>query len=136
VHQLVNPPTLARPSGFAHAVVAAPGTSVHLAGQTAMTADGSIVPGGIVPQFRQAFENLVAALAACGGRPHDLVSVTIYLTDIPDYQAHGREIGAIWREVVGAHYPAMAGIGVTRLWQEEALIEIAGVAVLHGGGNA
>ncbi|OJV93579.1 MAG: enamine deaminase RidA [Microbacterium sp. 67-17] len=132
MHQLINPPSLARPSGFAHAVVAGPGASVHLAGQTAMTADGAIVSGGIVAQFRQSFGNLLDALAAAGGRPEDLVSVTIYLTDISDYQAHGREIGAIWRELAGAHYPAMAGIGVTGLWQPEAMIEIAGVAVLAG----
>ncbi|GAA1701248.1 RidA family protein [Microbacterium sediminicola] len=129
-HTLVNPPTLAKPLGFAHAVVAAPGSSVHLAGQTAMTADGAIVPGGIVAQFRQAFSNLLEALAAAGGKPEDLVSVTIYLTDVADYQAHGREIGAVWRELAGAHYPAMAGIGITRLWQDDAMIEIAGVAVI------
>jgi enamine deaminase RidA (YjgF/YER057c/UK114 family) len=127
-HTLVNPPELARPSGFSHAVVAA-GT-VHLAGQTAMDATGAIVPGGIVAQFRQAFGNLLAALAAAGGAPADLVSVTVYLTDIPDYQAHGREIGAAWRELAGTHFPAMAGIGITALWQSEAMIEIAGVAVL------
>lgn len=129
-HVLVNPPALARASGFSHAVVA--GDTVHLAGQTAMTADGAIVPGGIVAQFRQAFGNLLVALQAAGGGPEDLVSVTIYLTDVADYQAHGREIGAAWRELAGAHYPAMAGIGITRLWQEDAMIEIAGVAVLGG----
>ncbi len=62
--------------------------------------------------------------------PGDLVSITIYLTDIPGYQAHGRQIGAVWRELAGPVYPAMAGIGVTGLWQPEALIEIAGVAVI------
>lgn len=127
-HRLVNPTELAPASGFSHAVVA--DRQVHLAGQTAMDASGRIVDGGIVAQFRQAFGNLLAALAAAGGRPEDLVSVTIYLTDVDDYQANGREIGRVWRELAGAHYPAMAGIGITRLWQPEALIEIAGVAVL------
>lgn len=132
-HHLVNPPQLARASGFSHAVVA--GDTVHLAGQTAMDPDGAIVPGDIVAQFRQAFGNLLTALAAAGGAPTDLVSVTIYLTDVADYQARGREIGAVWRELAGAHYPAMAGIGITRLWQEEAMIEIAGVALLTGDGE-
>ncbi len=68
---------------------------------------------GIVEQFRQAFGNVLTTLRAAGGEPGDLVSITIYLTDIPDYQAHGREIGAAWRELAGPVYPAMAGIGTT-----------------------
>jgi NAD(P)-dependent dehydrogenase (short-subunit alcohol dehydrogenase family)/enamine deaminase RidA (YjgF/YER057c/UK114 family) len=81
-------------------------------------------------QFRQAFSNVLTTLAEAGGEPGDLVSITIFLTDIPDYQAHGREIGAVWRELAGPVYPAMAGIGTTALWQPEALIEILGVAVI------
>lgn len=129
-HQNVNPPTLAEPRGFAHATVAPIGRIVHLGGQTAMDRQGRIVPGGIVEQFRQAFGNVLTALEAAGGTPDDLVSVTIYLTDVDGYQARGREIGRIWRELAGSNYPAMAGIGVSRLWQPEALIEISGVAVL------
>lgn len=131
-HRLINPDSMAKPSGFSHAVLATDGT-VHLAGQTALDAEMNIVPGGIVEQFRQAFSNVLAALDAAGGTPTDLVSVTIYLTDVDDYQAHGREIGRAWRELAGAHYPAMAGVGVTKLWQPEAMIEIAGVAVLGDG---
>lgn len=122
--EYVNPASLARPSGFTHAV--RHGDLVHLSGQTAMDADGRIVEGGIVAQFRQALTNLLTALRAAGGGP--LLSVTIYLTDIPGYQANGREIGRIWRELAGTDYPAMAGIGVTALWQPDALIEIQGVA--------
>ncbi len=127
-HQLVNPSSLATPSGFSHGVLS--GNVLYLGGQTAMGPDGKIVAGGIVEQFRQAFSNVLATLAEVGGVPSDLVTVTIYLTDIPDYQAHGREIGKAWREMAGTRYPAMAGIGVTALWQPEALIEIAGIAVI------
>ena len=130
-HTIVNPPTLPTPSGFAHAVRA--GDTVHLAGQTALDADGRIVDGGIVAQFRQAFGNVLEALRAAGGQPTDLVSVTIYLTDVDDYQANGREIGAVWRELAGTHYPAMAGIGVTKLWQPDAMVEVQAVAVVQGG---
>ena len=48
-----------------------------------------------------------------------------------DYLAHSREIGAVWRRLVGGHYPAMAGIGVSRLWDVEALVEVQGIAVLE-----
>ncbi|HET7385916.1 MAG TPA: RidA family protein [Nocardioidaceae bacterium] len=125
----VNPPSLPRPSGFSHAVVAT-GTYVHLAGQTGMDADGRIVSGGVVAQFEQSLSNLLTALAEAGGSPADLVSMTIYIVDMDDYQAHGREIGRVWKRLAGSDYPATAGIGVSRLWDADALVEVQGVAVL------
>ena len=125
----INPAGLARPSGFSHAV-AATGRMVFLAGQIGMDRDGKVVGGGIVPQFEQAFGNLLTALTAAGGHPADLVSLTIYLIDVEDYQAHVKEIGAVWRRLAGTDYPAMAGVGVTRLWLPEALVEIQGIAAI------
>jgi enamine deaminase RidA (YjgF/YER057c/UK114 family) len=125
----VNPEALPKPSGYAHGILA--GNAVYLGGQTALDRDMQIVSGGIVEQFRQAFSNVLTTLAAAGGQPEDLVSVTIYLTDVDDYMAHGKEIGRIWREMAGSEYPAMAGIGVSRLWQKEAMIEIQGIAVIR-----
>ena len=126
----VNPPMLPAPSGYSHGTLA--GNTLYLGGQTALDAEMRIVPGGIVAQFRQAFGNLLTVLRSAGGIPGDLVSITIYLTDIPDYQAHGKEVGRVWRELAGPVYPAMAGIGTTALWQPEAMIEILGVAVIPG----
>ncbi|MFD0304228.1 RidA family protein [Streptomyces sp. NPDC127119] len=124
----VNPGALPTPRGYSHGTLA--GNTLHLGGQTALDANMKIVPGGIVEQFRQAFGNVLTTLREVGGEPGDLVSVTIYLTDIPDYQAHGKEIGRVWRELAGPVYPAMAGIGCAALWQPEAMIEITGVAVI------
>jgi enamine deaminase RidA (YjgF/YER057c/UK114 family) len=124
----INPASLPKPRGYSHGTLV--GTTLHLGGQTALDADMKIVPGGIVEQFRQAFGNVLTTLREAGGEPEDLVSITIYLTDIPGYQAHGKEIGEVWRELAGPVYPAMAGIGCTALWQPEALIEILGVAVI------
>ncbi|MGO1056025.1 RidA family protein [Crossiella sp. CA198] len=126
----VNPPELARPSGFSHAVVAGAGRTVYLAGQTALDADGQIVGADVVAQFRQALGNLLTALRASGGRPDQLATLTIYLTDVEDYKAHGKEIGKVWRELAGESYPAMAAIGIARLWDREALVEVQGTAVL------
>jgi enamine deaminase RidA (YjgF/YER057c/UK114 family) len=126
----INPAGLARPSGFSHAVSAPAGRLVFLAGQLGTDRDGQLVPGGVVAQFEQALGNLLAALTAAGGHPSDLASVTIYLTDVADYQAHGKEIGAVWRRLAGSDYPAMAGVGVTRLWQADAVVEIQGFAVV------
>lgn len=124
--ELINAESLGKPSGFTHAV--RHGDTVHLSGQTAMDATGRIVEGDIVDQFRQVLTNVLTALRAAGSEPADLLSVRIYLTDIPGYQARGKEIGAVWKELCGRTYPAMTGVGVTALWQPEALIEIEAVA--------
>ena len=124
----IDPPELARPSGFAHAVRSRGNVTVHLAGQTALDAEGRIVPGGVVEQFEQALSNLLTALRAAGGGPEHLASLTIYIVDVPDYRAHAREIGAVWRRLAGTDYPATAGIGVARLWDDDALVEVQGVA--------
>jgi len=126
----INPAQLPRPSGFSHAVSVTAATAVYLAGQTGTGPDGKIVADGIVPQFERALANLLTALAAAGGQPEHLASLTIYLTDIEDYQAHSREIGAVWRRLAGPRYPAMAAVGVTRLWDPRARVEISGIAAI------
>lgn len=126
----VNPPSLAAPSGFAHAVVATEGRLVFLAGQTALDASGAVVGSTVAEQFKQALANLLTALAAAGGQPEHLASLTIYAVDLADYRAHGREIGAAWRQLAGREYPAMAAIGVSSLWDAAALVEIQGYAVI------
>jgi len=128
---IVNPPELAAPAGFAHAVVTRGGRAVWLAGQTALDPAGRIVaPGDVVAQFEQALGNLVTALRAAGGQPEHLVTMTTYVVDMADYRAHAREIGRVWKRIVGSRYPAMAGIGVTRLWDDDALVEVMGIAVV------
>ena len=124
----INPEELARPSGFSHAVRATGTVTVHLAGQTGMDADGRIVGGGVVAQFEQALTNLLAALRAAGGEPEHLGALTIYIVDVPDYRAHAREIGQVWKRLAGTDYPATAGIGIARLWDDDALVEVQGIA--------
>ena len=125
----VNPQSLGAPAGFSHATVGR-GTTVFRAGQTSMDSSGAIVGDDVVAQFRTALTRLLDALRAAGGTPADLASLTIYITDMDDYKAHAREIGQVWKELAGRDYPAMAGIGVTRLWDVEALVELQGFAVI------
>ncbi|HEY4021850.1 MAG TPA: RidA family protein, partial [Pseudonocardiaceae bacterium] len=96
----INPPDLAKPRGFSHAVIGR-GTTVFLAGQTALNADGRIVGDTVVEQFEQALSNLLAALREAGGEPAQLASLTVYITDMDDYRAHAREIGSVWQRLVG-----------------------------------
>ena len=126
----INPDELGRPSGFCHAITASGGRLVFLAGQTGYATGGQIVAGGVVPQFERALGNLLAALRAAGGEPGDLVSLTIYVVDLDEYRAHGREIGAAWRRLCGREYPATAAVGVARLWDADALVELQGTAVV------
>jgi enamine deaminase RidA (YjgF/YER057c/UK114 family) len=124
----INPAGLGRPSGFSHLVAVTDGRLLFLAGQTAVDTGGRVVGSGVVEQFEQALGNLLTALRAGGGEPADLVSVTVYAVDLGDYRAHGRELGEVWRRLAGREYPAIAAIGVSRLWDPAALVEIQGVA--------
>ncbi|MGW7050484.1 RidA family protein [Streptomyces sp. NPDC054887] len=126
----VNPAELSPPSGFSHAVTATGSHLVFLAGQTALDTDGKVVGDTLPAQFEKALGNLLAALHAAGGAPADLARVTVYATDVADYRAHAAELGRIWGRLAGRDYPAMAVIGVVRLWDEQALVELDGVAVL------
>ncbi|GAA5609307.1 hypothetical protein Spla01_00437 [Streptomyces platensis] len=127
----VNPPHLAPPTGFSHGVRAASGTMVFLAGQTALDGAGRIVGEGIVEQFERALGNLLEVAAASGAGPGDLAKLTVFAVDVADYRLHAREIGRVWKRLVGGEYPAMAVIGATRLWDEAALVEIEGIAVVR-----
>ncbi|MFJ9209398.1 RidA family protein [Streptomyces sp. NPDC102264] len=126
----LNPAGLSPATGFTHAVTATGGRLVLLAGQTALDEAGAVVGDTLPAQFETALGNLLTALAAAGGGPADLARVTVYATDVADYRAHVAELGLIWRRLAGRDYPAMAVIGVVRLWDEQALVELDGIAVL------
>jgi enamine deaminase RidA (YjgF/YER057c/UK114 family) len=129
-HQFFNPDGMAAAKGFSHAVVAAPGRTVYLAGQIAMDVDGAVVGETFAEQFDIALGNVIAALAGAGGSPEHLVSLVMYATDVPAYRASLREVGASYRNRVGRHFPAMALVGVTELVEPNAMIEIIGTAVI------
>lgn len=126
----INPPELSPPTGFSHAVVATGTRVVFLAGQTALDTDGKVVGGTLPEQFERALTNLLTALTATGGTPADLARVTVYATDIAAYRTHAAELGRIWRELAGRDYPAMAVVEVVRLWDDQAMVELDGFAVL------
>lgn len=129
-HRIVNAPGLAAPVGYAHAVAAAPGRVVYLGGETARNQDGEIMGDTIVEQFDLAARNLTTALRAAGGRPEHLVSLQIFVTDATVYRASLPALGAVWRSHFAKHYPAMAVIGVSELFDPAAKVELMGVAVV------
>lgn len=87
-------------------------------------------PDGFVAQVRQTLLNIRAILAAGGAEPHHLVRLTWYVLDVEEYVASLRELGRAYREIVGAHYPAMAVVQVVRLVEKAARVEIEATAVV------
>jgi enamine deaminase RidA (YjgF/YER057c/UK114 family) len=130
MQRAINPASLPRPSGFSHAVVAAPGRTVYLAGQTAAGPDGAVQGATIAEQFDAAARNLLTALEAAGGRPEHLVSMQIFTTDLVTYRAELKAIGAAYQRHLGRNYPAMALLEVKGLFDPTALVEIQAIAVI------
>lgn len=129
----VNPPTLPRPAGYSHAWEVQGGKTLYMAGQVAFDKDGKVVgKGDLVAQFRQVCENLKALLLARGGQMNDIVKLTIYVLSKQDYKARSRDIGLVYREYFGKHFPAMTLVEVKGLYDEDqgCAIEIEGVAVI------
>jgi enamine deaminase RidA (YjgF/YER057c/UK114 family) len=123
VNRIVNPPELPKPSGFSHAVIA--GSTVYLAGQVG---EGDT----LMDQFDGAAANLLTALRAAGGDSGDLVSLQVFVVDVPAYRAALPEIGKAWQRHFGKHYPAMGLFGVRELFSPELKVELMGVAVIGG----
>lgn len=123
----VNPEALAPARGFSHATIA--GDTVWTGGQIGSDVTGKVVEGGVVPQFEKAIRNLATALHAAGCSPEDTVKLTYYVTRLDEYKQNLPALGAAYREVFGRHYPATTLIGVSALFEPDALVEIEAVAV-------
>jgi enamine deaminase RidA (YjgF/YER057c/UK114 family) len=128
MHRALLPAGWPRPKGYANGIVAR-GTTVWTGGVVGWdTAEA--FPTGLPAQLRQCLENTVAVLAEAGAAPEHIVRMTWYVTDMDAYLDHLPEIGRAWREVIGKNFPAMAVVGVTRLVEAAALVEIETTAVI------
>ncbi len=131
--EVINPDVLAKPTGYANGIVTDGGRLLFLAGQTGMGADGRIsAPGDLVIQFTQALTNLKAVVEEAGGHMTDIVKLTLFVTDKAAYVANLKPIGARYRDFFGRYYPAMTLVEVKRLFDDQAMIEIDGMAVIDG----
>ena len=100
-----------------------------LGGHVAFDADRKIVhPGSLVGQFRLAVRNLRTTLSTAGFGPEHVVKLTIHVTNVDDYRANLKELGVIWKEEFGRHYPAMTLLGVNGLMEVGSVVEIDGLA--------
>ena len=129
----VQPRTLPKPVGFSYGYEVKRGRLVFIAGQVARDEQNAVVgKGDIVAQFRQVCRNIHTVMSAAGGGMTDIVKLTIYVLDADDYKRHLREIGAVYREYFGKHFPAMTLVGARDLFDADdgCLVEIEGVAAL------
>jgi 2-aminobenzoate-CoA ligase len=126
-----EPGAWTRPSGYSNAV-SATGRVVFVAGQVGWNPVTSrFEADDLCGQIRQALRNVVTALAAAGARPDQITRLTWYITDRDAYLAQREAIGAIYREVVGRHFPAMSMVAVNALVEPRALVEIEATAVVN-----
>jgi enamine deaminase RidA (YjgF/YER057c/UK114 family) len=126
--QVLQPSGWPAPKGYANGM-AADGRLVVTGGVIGWDSQGRL-PGDFVAQVRQALSNIGAILAEGGARPEHLVRLTWYVVDIEEYLANLKALGQAYREVFGAHYPAMALVQVVRLVERAALVEIEATAVV------
>jgi enamine deaminase RidA (YjgF/YER057c/UK114 family) len=129
-----NPPELPRPRGFSHAV-AGTGTFVFVSGQIATDHMGKVTTAGLLLQARQALRNVRTVLAEAGGAPEHIAQMTWYVLDVDLYRARLKELGAVYREIMGSHYPAMVLVEVSGLVDPAAIVEISASAILPPGGH-
>lgn len=129
MHEILQPEGWAKPVGYANGILAQ-GRQIWVGGQIGWSAQQTFESDDLVDQVRQTLLNIVAVLAEGGAGPQHIVSMTWYFVDKQEYLARLKEIGAVYREVLGRHYPAMAAVQVVALMEDRAKVEIQATAVV------
>ena len=127
--QIHQPPGWTRPRGYSNGV-SARGRQIFVAGQIGWDEQCRIQTDDLTEQVRQALKNVVAILAEAGAKPEHIARMTWYLTDKREYIGAARAIGAIYREIIGGHYPTMTAVQVSALIEDRAKVEIEVTAVV------
>ena len=130
--QVLLPEGWVEPIGYANGIAVDAGRIVFIAGQVGWNAQQRFESADIAPQFEQALKNVLAVLEQAGGEARHICRISAYCCDKPAYLAARRALGAIWREQMGSHYPAMSMIFVADLLDSPGKIELEATAVLPG----
>lgn len=126
----ILPEGWAPPIGYSNAIEAPAGRLIFLAGQVGWDENQRFHSSELAPQFEQALRNIIAILETAGGRPEHICRITAFCTCKPAYMAARRQLGAVWRRLMGDHYPAMSMIFVADLLDSPGLIELEATAVI------
>ncbi len=128
--QILHPPGWLPAIGYANGISVAAGRIVFIAGQVGWDSAQHFHSEELVPQFEQALKNIIAILAEAGGKPSHICRLTAFCIDKPAYLKGRRELGRIWKSLIGEHYPAMSMIFVADLLDSPAKIELEATAVI------
>src|ERR1043166_5849205 len=123
------------PRGYSNGIVAT-GRTVFVSGMIGWDAEGKMVSSNFVGQVRQIFLNIVAVLAEANAKPENIVRMNWYVLDKKEYMNAYKELGAVYREIIGSHYPAMTAVQVSGLIEDAARVEIEATAVVPEIGRA
>lgn len=129
---IILPEGWREPVGYANGIAAGPGRILFVAGQVGWDENQRFASEDLAPQFEQALKNVLAVVAAAGGKPEHICRMTAFCIDKPAYLKARRELGGIWRTLMGNHYPAMSMIFVADLLDAPGKIEIEATAVIPG----
>jgi enamine deaminase RidA (YjgF/YER057c/UK114 family) len=128
---LVNPESLGAPSGYANGLLAdASGKLLFIAGQIGWNEKQKIISHDFVEQFDRALANVITVVKAANGQPEHIARLVIYVTNKGEYRARTREVGERYQKHLGKHFPAMALVEVSGLLDDEAQVEIEGIALI------
>ena len=128
-HEVIQPEGWAKAKGYANGIRTAD-NQLFIGGQIGWTAEQKFESHDFIGPMEQALLNIVAVLVAAGGKVEDLVRLTWYVVDKKEYLNRQREVGEVYRKVLGRHFPAMTMVVVSALVEDEALLEIEATAVL------
>ena len=126
-HKTIHPEGWAAAKGYANGMLTPDGV-LHIGGQIGWDENKNFVSDDFIGQMRQALKNITAIVEAAGGVPSDVARLTWFVTDKQDYLARQAEVGAVYREVFGKHFPAMSMVIVAGLVEDRALLEIEATA--------
>ena len=129
MHEVLHPKGWKPAVGYANGM-AATGRMVFTGGMVGWTAECTFETDDFVGQVEQALRNIVAVLAEAGAGPQHLVRLTWYVTDKTEYLSNLKGLGAVYKAVIGRHYPAMALVQVVGLVEDRAKVEIEATAVV------
>jgi enamine deaminase RidA (YjgF/YER057c/UK114 family) len=129
MHNVLQPEGWTPPKGYANGI-AARGTQIYVGGQIGWNAEQQFESDDFIAQTKQALENVKAVLACAGAAPEHMVRMTWYVIDRDEYNARLKELGAVYREVMGKNFPAMSCVAVAALMEKRAKVEIEVTAVV------
>jgi len=128
-HKVIQPEGWAAAKGYANGILTKDGT-LYVGGQIGWTAEQRFESHDFIGQMDQALRNIMDVVTAAGGVAEDITRLTWYVTDKAEYMARQSEVGAVYRTVLGRHFPAMTMVVVAGLVEDEALLEIEATAVI------